>query len=106
MLTVIETALFVRYAKDIWNDEEREAFVDWIAENPMAGDVIPGTDGLRKVRWSRAGMGKQGGARTIYFVRSNKNEIVLLLAYAKAKFDNFSADYLRRLKEVIDGSGN
>ena len=106
MLTVIETALFVRYAKEIWSDEEREAFVGWIAENPVAGDVIPGTDGLRKVRWSRAGMGKQGGARTIYFLRSTEGEIVLLMAYAKAKFDNFSSDYLRRLKEAIDGSGN
>ena len=49
-------------------------------------------------------MGKQGGARAIYFIRTNQNELVLLLAYAKAKFDNLSSDYLRRLKETIDGS--
>jgi hypothetical protein len=106
MLTVIETPIFLRYAAEVWSDEEREAFVDWIASHPDAGDLIPGTGGLRKVRWSRAGMGKQGGARAIYFIRPNGDEIVLLLAYAKAKFDNFSSDYLRRVKELFDGSGN
>jgi hypothetical protein len=104
MLTVIETPIFVRYAAEVWDDEERDAFVDWIARHPDSGDLIPGTGGLRKVRWSRAGMGKQGGARAIYFIRTNQNELVLLLAYAKAKFDNLSSDYLRRLKETIDGS--
>ena len=104
MLTVIETPIFVRYAAEVWDDEERDAFVDWIARHPDSGDLIPGTGGLRKVRWSRAGMGKQGGARAIYFIRTNQNELVLLLAYAKAKFDNVSSDYLRRLKETIDGS--
>lgn len=104
MLTVIETPLFVRYAAEVWEDEERDAFVDWIARHPDSGDLIPGTGGLRKVRWSRAGMGKQGGARAVYFIRTNQDELVLLLAYAKAKFDNLSSDYLRRLKETIDGS--
>ena len=103
MLTVVETPLFLRYAAEVWDDEEREAFVDWIASHPTAGDVIPGTGGLRKVRWSRARMGKQGGARAIYFIRNSKGEIVLLLAYAKAKYDNLSSDYLRRLKEIVDG---
>ncbi len=48
-------------------------------------------------------MGKRGGARAIYFIRSEKGEILLLLVYAKAKFDNLSSDYLRRLKEALDG---
>ena len=103
MLTVIETPLFLRYAAEVWDDEERETFVDWIASHPTAGDLIPGTGGLRKVRWARAGMGKRGGARAVYFIRNRQGEIVLLLAYAKAKFDNLSSDYLRRLKETLDG---
>ena len=104
MLTVIETPIFLRYAAEVWSDDERGAFVDWIASHPDAGDVIPGTAGLRKVRWSRAGMGKQGGARAIYFLLTDKGEVVLLLAYAKAKFDNLSSDFLRRVKETFDGS--
>ena len=52
--TVVETAPFLKRAADIWTDEERQDFVDFIASNRMAGDEIPGTGGLRKVRWSRA----------------------------------------------------
>lgn len=104
ILTVVETPLFLRYAKDIWDDEEREVFVQWIAGMPEAGVVIPGTQGLRKVRWSRSGMGKQGGSRVIYFLRRPQGQIVLLLVYAKSKFDNLSTDYLRQLKEICDGS--
>ena len=67
LCTVIETEVFQWYATDIWRDGEREAFIVWLATNPLSGDVIPGSGGLRKVRWSRAGMGKRGGARVIYY---------------------------------------
>lgn len=55
MRTVAETAVFQRYAAEIWSDAERSAFINWIAANPMAGDIIPGSGGCRKVRWSRGG---------------------------------------------------
>lgn len=61
MHTVAETDIFQRYAATIWLDVERVKFIDWIAANPLAGDVIPGSGGCRKVRWSRLGMGKRGG---------------------------------------------
>lgn len=51
MLTVIETPVFLRYAAKVWDETEREAFFTWLAEHPDAGDVIPATGGLRKVRW-------------------------------------------------------
>lgn len=99
MLTVIETPEFIASADKVWSDGEREAFVDWIAANPEAGDVIPGSGGLRKVRWSRPGMGKRGGTRVIYLLRLPRGELALLLVYAKAKFDNLSPDFLKKLKE-------
>ncbi|WPH17966.1 transcriptional regulator [Variovorax paradoxus] len=102
MFTVIETPTFQRLAADIWNEEERLEFVSFIAENTEAGDVIPGTGGLRKVRWSRPGMGKRGGARVIYFNRNEQDDLVLLLVYVKAKFDNIPAATLLKLKEAID----
>jgi hypothetical protein len=64
---VAETAVFMRQAADIWSDEERSGFVDFIARNPEAGDVIPDSGGVRKVRWRRQGSGKRGGVRVIYF---------------------------------------
>lgn len=57
LLTVAETSTFMRQAESIWSDEEREAFVEFIARNPEAGDVIPETGGVRKVRWSMQGRG-------------------------------------------------
>ena len=102
MLTVIETPLFQRYAAAVWTEEQREDFVSWIAVNPEAGEVIPGAGGLRKVRWSRAGMGKRGGVRVIYFTRLARGEVVLIVVYAKAKFDNIPTAILKQWKEAFD----
>jgi len=102
MLTVIETPTFQRLAEEFWSDEERLDFVSWIAANAEAGDVIKGTGGLRKVRWTRAGIGKRGGARVIYFNRNERGDLVLLLVYVKAKFDNIPAATLMKLKEALD----
>ena len=66
-LTVAQTPLFEKYASQIWSEEELDQFIDWIANNPVAGDVIPGGGGLRKVRWTAAGRSKRGGARVIYY---------------------------------------
>ena len=100
--TVIESPEFIEWSAKVWVDAERTAFIDWIAVNALAGDVIPGTGGLRKVRWPRQGMGKRGGARVIYFNRLASGEIVLLLVYAKAKFDNLRPEFLLTLKERLD----
>ena len=102
MLTVIETEVFSVWAGKVWSDAEREAFVDWIAVNPEAGDVIPGSGGCRKVRWSRSGMGKRGGSRVIYYLRLANGEVVLLIVYAKARFDDLPASILAKLKESLD----
>ena len=59
-LTVVETPQFVRQADEVWADAERQEFVDYIARNPEAGDLIPETGGVRKVRWRRQGVGKTG----------------------------------------------
>ena len=102
MRTVIETDTFLSWAASVWSDAEREEFVNWIAANPEAGDVIVGTGGLRKVRFARRGTGRRGGARVIYFTRNARAEVVLLLVYAKAKFDNLRPEFLRKVKEAYD----
>lgn len=102
MFTVIETPTFQRLAADVWSDAERLEFVSYIAANVEAGDVIPGAAGLRKVRWTRPGMGKRGGARVIYFTRNDRGDLVLLMVYVKAKFDNIPAATLLKLKEALN----
>ena len=102
MYTVIETDIFVRAATQVWTDAERVAFIDRLAANPDAADVIPGSGGCRKVRWTRPGMGKRGGARVIYFNRLESGEIWLLMVYVKAKFDNLPVSFLKQLREAIE----
>jgi hypothetical protein len=102
MLTVIETPLFQRQWPLYWTEEERGAFAAYLAEYPDAGDVIPGSSGLRKVRWKRAGSGKSGGVRVIYFTRLPAGEIVLLTLYAKAKLDNLTGPQLKEIRRAIE----
>lgn len=102
MLTVIETPIFQRMAATVWSEAEREEFVSFISENAHAGDVIPHSGGLRKVRWARPGMGKQGGARVIYFTQLARGKVVLIAVYAKAKFDNMPIAVLKSWKEAYD----
>ena len=100
-LTVAQTAVFQKYAADIWSADELDRFVDWIALNPLAGDVIPGSGGLRKVRWGASGRGKRGGARVIYYNQLNDGTVWLLMAYAKAKFDELPPYIVKELKNAI-----
>ena len=102
MYTVIETPTFAADADDLWSVEEREAFCAWISANPEAGDVIPGSGSCRKIRWSRAGMGKRGGVRVIYFTRLANGEIWLLVIYAKNAQDNIPAHLLKAIREEIE----
>lgn len=95
--TVIETPTFQKQAEKLWSEDERLAFIDWIAENPLAGDVIPGADGARKVRWSRAGSGKSGGARVIYFNLTEQEVVLLLAVYAKADRANMLPSEIKKV---------
>jgi len=104
MRTVVEAQTFRRSASGVWSEDERLEFISWIAANENAGDVIQGSGGLRKVRWTRPGTGKSGGARIIYFNRSERGDLVLLLVYVKAKFDDIPLKTLLKLKEAIDGA--
>ena len=101
--TVIETDIFQKQISNIWTEEERLEFVSWIANNPLAGDVVPRAAGVRKVRWKRSGMGKSGGTRVIYYNMLDDGEIWLLIAYSKSKFDNLPPNVLLKLKELING---
>ena len=96
MRTVVETPTFQKQADAVWSEDERHAFIDWIAANPDAGDVIPGADGARKVRWARAGTGKRGGARVIYFHLVADQVVLLVMVYAKAARANVKARDIER----------
>ena len=74
----VEDPVVSAQAAKLWSEAEREDFVCWIAANPEAGDVIPGADGARKVRWAASGRGKRGGARVIYFNQLADGLVILI----------------------------
>jgi hypothetical protein len=76
MRTVIETLEFQHQASKIWSEVQRDTFIEWIAANPLAGDVIPSASGARKVRWAASGRGKRGGARVIFSFNSARRGAV------------------------------
>ena len=81
-----------------------EAFIEFIAQNPREGDLIPETGGVRKIRWIRPGSGKRGGARVVYFYHSGDRPLYLLMVYAKARQENLTAEekkIVRKLAAIL-----
>jgi mRNA-degrading endonuclease RelE of RelBE toxin-antitoxin system len=101
MITIIESPIFTKLWPDYWCEDERGEFSAWLAENPDAGDVVPGSGGIRKVRWSRQRQGKRGGVRVIYYTAASKGLIWLLTIYTKSNKENIPAHILKALKEEL-----
>ena len=102
MFTVVETLVFQKQWPLYWSEEDRGEFAAYIAEFPNSGGVVPQSGGIRKVRWRRAGTGKSGGVRVIYFTRNAEEEVVLLLIYSKSKTDNSTGAKLKEIRRVIE----
>lgn len=101
--TFIETRLFTRIVGQYLSDDDYAELQFSLAADPDQSPVIPGTGGVRKLRWSQPGRGKRGGIRVIYYVRHNKGVIWMLAIYAKSEAQSIEAHVLRRIKEEIDG---
>jgi hypothetical protein len=83
------------------NDPERLELISFLARNPTAGDRIPGTGGARKVRWARAGEGKSGGFRVIYYFYSPTVPLFALNIFAKNEQANLTQAEKNELKAVL-----
>ena len=104
-MTFVETKLFTELVLDYLSDDEYAALQQSLVVNPEAGDVIPGSGGVRKLRWGVAGRGKRGGLRVIYFLRRRNDEVWMLTLYAKNVADTIPAKVLKKIKEEIDAEG-
>ena len=97
MKTVVETKIFEKQWPAIWTEAEHDEFIDWLSANPEAGDVIPHTNGVRKVRWKRVGLGKSAGVRVIYTRFDEYGNLILITIYAKSDRENISDKEIRRI---------
>jgi hypothetical protein len=103
MISFVETKLFTRLVQDYLSDDEYAQLQQALAANPEVGTVIPGSGGVRKMRWGMAGRGKRGGLRVIYFLRTRQGQIWMLTLYPKNVAESISAHVLKQIKDEIDG---
>lgn len=100
MQSVAETPIFTRQAEKLFTEDEKIELVDFLAENPLAGDEIPGTGEVRKVRFAASGRGKRGGARIIYYYLDDTMPLYALLAYAKSDQGEMTPDEKRAVSAL------
>src|ERR1019366_7325701 len=100
-MAVVETARFLKDAKLLMPDSEREKLVVFVGANPEAGEIIPETGGVRKIRWALAGRGKRGGARVIYYYHDERLPVFVLAAYGKNEKANLSMAERNGMKRLI-----
>ena len=105
MFAFIETKLFTRLFDEIFSDEDLARLQGFLIDNPEVGDVVPGSGGVRKMRWAMPGRGKRGGLRIIYYLRSRQGQIWLLTLYPKSETDTIPGRILKQIKDEIDGEG-
>jgi mRNA-degrading endonuclease RelE of RelBE toxin-antitoxin system len=97
----METPVFARRAEALLSPEERYELIDFLANNPMAGDLVPGLGGIRKLRFGARGKGTRGGSRVIYYVLDKGHPIVALLIYGKNEQANFTTAQRKVMASVV-----
>ncbi len=101
MQVVVEIPTFTREAERVFSNEERHALIDHLATDPQAGVRIPGTGGVRKLRFAASGRGKRGGVRIIYFYGGVKIPVYALLVISKSVKEDMSPSELKIVKKLV-----
>jgi hypothetical protein len=101
-MVIIETEIFTELVTDLMDDDEYSELQRYMVENPKSGDVIQGTGGIRKLRWSHDRKGKRGGVRVIYYHADALHQLRMLLVYKKGEADDLTSEQKKALKKVVD----
>jgi hypothetical protein len=98
-----KTVYYLPSARTYLTDDEYVGLQGFMLKYPEAGDIVPGSGGVRKLRWAMTGKGKSGGVRMIYYFKKRDDEIWMLTIYSKRQVGNIPAHILRQIaKEIKD----
>jgi len=103
LVTIVEVPPFERLVSACMTENELDAFKYFIAGEPEAGSLIPGTGGIRKVRWAIGKRGKSGGARIIYYYHSDEIPLFLVSVYTKARKEPLTGAEKSALRRFTKG---
>src|SRR5712691_3518696 len=100
----VEAPAFTRHVSDYLGDDEYQELQSQLAANPESGDLMPGTGGFRKLRWTnpRRGKGKRGGLRIIYYYFSSDQVIWLMTLYGKDEPSDLTSNEKKSLKGALE----
>ncbi len=101
MITLAETEPFRKKVEKLLSEDEKNDLITYLSEYPSAGAIMPGTNGVRKLRWARSGGGKSGGFRVIYYFHNEKIPLYLLTLFGKNEKDNLSNEEKQILAKVV-----
>ena len=101
-MIIIETPIFTRRLKTILNDEQYRELQSALIASPDRGKVIPGSGGIRKLRWGGSGRGKRCSNRIIYYWFSKQEVILMLFIYSKTEQDDLTPEQLKTLKNLVE----
>lgn len=100
MQTIVELPEFIKIANKLLSISEKDELIDYLAIHVKAGDLITGTGGIRKLRWSAQGKGKSGGVRVIYYYHNKTIPLFLLAMFSKGEKDNLSKSERNELTKL------
>jgi mRNA-degrading endonuclease RelE of RelBE toxin-antitoxin system len=99
--TVAELPEYLKQARRLLDEQERQDIVQYLAAHPRAGDLMVGTGGVRKLRWGRQSTGKSGGVSVIYYVHSELMPLYLLTIFGKNERANLSLAERNELSQLV-----
>ena len=102
-MKIIETYVFTKKLKAILDDEEYRLLQNELIIRPELGKIIPGSGGLRKLRWSGSSRGKRGGSRLIYYWFKGDEIILMLFIYLKKETEDLTKEQIKILKSIVEG---
>lgn len=101
-MVIVETRAFTARVGDLLTEDDYLALQLDLVERPTVGKVIPGTGGLRKLRWGMAGRGKRGGARVIYYWHPESARLLMLFVFAKNERDDLTLSERQALRRIVE----
>ncbi len=101
-MVIVETSVFTRRVQALLPDDDYRQLQVALAHRPQAGAVIPGSGGLRKIRWSTHERGKRGGVRVIYYWAVKQERVLMLMIYGKNERTDLTADQLKTLRQIVE----